>query len=262
MQTAVDYWKQAARKSELDPDQIASQNYYLPPAVHEEVRCRQLRFLEDLLRPLSTPPRVLDLGCGPGTWGLRLSHLAERWVGYDISPEFIETARSQAERLGRRNLRFEVGPLLDVQESPDFDVVVLGGILGYLDDQELPQLMAVVRRHLRPGGLVYARVSVSPSIYPRLSLSTNYPIHYRKVEEYVALFRAAGLYVTQERDVAFTEANLATAYTALARWFGRTGMTAYRFMQRLRPLTFGLARRLLDLTPLPQSMQFVLYPQA
>lgn len=260
MQNAVEYWKKAARQDQLDPDQVASQNYYLPGPVHEEVRCRQLSFLENILSRQAGPHRVLDLGCGPGTWALRLGHLTESWVGYDVAPDFIETARREAHRLGRTNLRFEVGSLLEVDEGRNFNLVVLGGILGYLDDSELPQLMATVKNHLRPGGIVYARVSISPGLYPRLSLGKNYPIHYRKLDEYVNLFRQSGLHVTQERDYAFTEGNLATAYTALARWFGRTGMTAYRFMQRLRPLTFGLARKLLDLTPLPQSMQFVLYP--
>jgi SAM-dependent methyltransferase len=253
-----DYWIKAARHPKLDLDQVASQNYSLPPAVHKDVRSQQVGYLENILRQRSGPKHVLDLGCGPGVWGLQLAHLADSWLGYDIAPAFVEHARQQAAEKGLAHLKFEVGSMLEVKCDQRFDVVVLGGILGYVEDRELLPLMRNAAAHLAPGGVVYVRISVIPGIYPRITLNGSYPINYRKAAHYVQVFREAGFRVTMERDYAFTEASLATAYTAMARWFGRTGMTAYRVALRLRPLSFGLARRLLDLTPLPQSLQFVL----
>jgi SAM-dependent methyltransferase len=256
--TSTDYWIEAARHPKLDLDQVASQNYSLPPDVHKDVRSQQVGYLENILRQRQGPKHVLDLGCGPGVWALQLADLADSWLGYDIAPAFVDHARQQAAQKELHHLQFEVGSLLEVRCDRLFDVVVLGGILGYIEDADLLPLLRNAAAHLQPGGLVYVRISVIPGIYPRITLKKSYPIHYRKVAHYVETFREAGFRVTVERDYAFTEASLATAYTAMARWLGRTGMTAYRVAQRLRPLSFGLARRLLDLTPLPQSMQFIL----
>jgi len=255
---ATRYWVEAARLPQLDPDQIASQNYMLPPAIHKDVRGQQVEFVGQLLRQQSHPRDVLDLGCGPGTWALQLSALADSWLGYDIAPAFVETARREADQRGLNHLKFEIGSMLEVDQGQHFNLVLMGGILGYVNDVDLLPLMRRAASHLRPDGVIYVRVSVIPGLYPRLTLKRGYPIHYRKTRQYLQIFEEAGFQVEAERDYAFTAASLSTVYTALARWFGRTGMTAYRVALRLRPLSFGLARRLLDLTPLPQSMQFIL----
>ncbi|MBS2037043.1 class I SAM-dependent methyltransferase [bacterium] len=254
------YWIQAARHPKVEPDQVAAQNYTLPKDVHLSVRHRQLRFLEAILREQKTTPRVLDLGCGPGWWATQLAHLTESWLGFDIAPSFIEHARQEAARQGLSHLEFRTSNLLEVAEGRRFNVVVLGGTLGYINDSDLLPLMQNVRSHLLPGGVAYVRVSTIPGIYPRIAWKGDYQITYRKETEYYYTFQKAGFSVLSERDYAFTEGTLATIYTALARWMGRTGMTAYRVATRLRPLSFGLARVLLDLTPLPQSIQFILRP--
>jgi len=259
MSQATDYWIQEAQQGRVDPDQVASQNYMLPPQVHQVLRNSQVAYLEEVLRLTSGPMHVLDLGCGPGTWALNLAHQVDSWQGYDVAPKFVEEARRQACERGLRHLRFDVGSILNLELGQRFNFVVLGGLLGYLRDVELLPLMRKVASCLEPGGSVYVRVSVSPGIFPRINLRRSYPISYRKVSHYLRVFQEAGFRVTMERDYAFTEASLATAYTALARWWGRTGMTAYRNALRLRPLAFGLARSFLDCTPLPQSMQFLLH---
>lgn len=256
--TSETYWVQAGQLPDIDPDQIASQNYTLPLTVHQQVRIRQVSFLEKLFQEIVGRPRVLDLGCGPGVWALKLADQVESWLGYDISPEFIAHATQKATESGFDHLQFKVGSMLHVSPGQTFNLVVLGGILGYVEDDQILPLMKQVRSHLEPGGLAYVRVSVIPGIYPRITLKRGYPIHYRKTRYYLDQFALAGFQARVERDLAFTEASLATVYTAMARWAGRTGMTAYGIARRLRPLSFGLARRLLDLTPVPQSMQFIL----
>jgi SAM-dependent methyltransferase len=252
------YWIQAARQPRIELDQVAAQNYLIPCDVHRDIRLRQMGFLETMLRKVGKRPQVLDLGCGPGTWAIQLAGLAESWLGLDIVPRFVEHAQREADRRGLSHLEFRAGDLLSVDEGRRFDVVVLGGTLGYVNDGDLLPLMENVRNHLRPDGLVYVRVSTIPGIYPRISWRGDYQITYRKPAEYLQLFQQAGFLVTTERDYAFSEGALATAYSAAARWLGNTGMTAYRVALKVRPLSFGLARRLLDLTPFPQSMQFVL----
>lgn len=256
--TSENYWVQAGQLPNLDLDQIASQNYTLPLTVHQQIRIRQVSFLEKLFQEVGGRPRVLDLGCGPGIWALKLAQQVDSWLGYDISPDFVDHATRQACERGFDHLRFQVGSMLHVNPGQTFNLIVMGGILGYVEDEQMLALLKQVRCHLEPGGRIYVRVSVIPGIYPRITFKRGYPIHYRKTKYYLDQFARAGFEVRVERDLAFTEASLATVYTALARRAGRTGMTAYGIAERLRPLSFGLARRLLDLTPIPQSMQFVL----
>jgi len=51
---------------------------------------------------LSTPTRVLDLGCGPGLYSSRLARLGHQCLGIDYSPASVEYARHQAEAEGRQ----------------------------------------------------------------------------------------------------------------------------------------------------------------
>ena len=253
------YWIREAGQAGVDPDQIATQNYGLPSDIHREVRSSQVSFLESLLREQAEPRHVLDLGCGPGVWAIQLAHMVDSWLGIDIAPKFIECAKREATKRGLTHLEFREGSMLEVAENRRFQVIILGGILGYVSDRDVRALMDICKTHLAPGGVVYTRVSTIPGIYPRLSLGRLYPITYRKQAEYERTFREAGFSVTTARDYAFTEAHLATVYTAPARWYGKTGMTAYRMALRFFPLTFGLARRLLDFTPLPRSSLFILH---
>ncbi|MBS2039888.1 methyltransferase domain-containing protein [bacterium] len=201
---------------------------------------------------------MLDLGCGPGVWALLLAPQVESWTGFDISPHFIQHAQQEAQKRRFTHLDFRVGSLFEVEPDKTFNLIVLGGVLGYLQEPQLGLLLQRVQGWLEPHGLVYVRVSLSPGIYPEMTFTRKYPTHYRKLKFYLDRFARAGFQVTCERDRAFSEAILATFYTAAARWLGRTGMTAYRNAQKLAPISFGWAQKLLDLTPLPQSMQFVL----
>lgn len=254
------YWKEAARQARVDLDQVAAHNHGLPLAFHRNIRRRQIDRLELAISALPAPPRVLDLGCGPGLWALELASKVRSWLGFDIAPAFVEEATRQARERGLDHLEFKVGSLVELPFQGFFDLVVMGGTLGLFDDWQLPELLETVRHHMAPDSLAYVRVSTVPWPYPRLTIRHDLPVRYRRVEHYLSLFRAAGLIATFERDLAFSEASLATIYCHVGGWFGLSGEACCRLAERLRPLSFGLARRLLDLTPVPRSTVFWLRP--
>lgn len=93
-----------------------------------------------------SPPRVVDLGCGPGNL-TRL--LAERWpgaevTGVDSSPEMVEKARRDVP-----GIEFRVGDLRDWHDGP-VDVLVSNATLQWLPDH-LDVLPRLVER-VGPGG--------------------------------------------------------------------------------------------------------------
>jgi SAM-dependent methyltransferase len=123
--------------------------------------------------------RILDAGCGPGTWLLRLvvrardlGFTAIDARGIDISPEMIALA---GERLELANdphigLTFEVGNLLDAFDEDDdasFDLTLcLYGVLNHLGPEERETAAAVLTRVTDGDLFVTVRtVGSQPSIY-------------------------------------------------------------------------------------------------
>jgi SAM-dependent methyltransferase len=127
---------------------------------------------------------VLDLGCGPGTSTEVLCRFAEpNWtiVGYDLTAEYIDQARSRAARGGFANergqpirphfIRQDIGtPLISPTGSrlaeSSVDFAMSGGVVGlYMGRKGVEGLARELRRALRPGG--YAALDSGPSCSPR-----------------------------------------------------------------------------------------------
>ncbi len=101
--------------------------------------------LHDYIRP-APRDRLLDIGCGPGTLVPYLESV--EYVGLDVSPEYIETARRrfpQAKFICQR-----VGQS-DPVEPQSFDIVVALGVLHHLDDTEALALFLLARDAMKPG---------------------------------------------------------------------------------------------------------------
>ena len=101
--------------------------------------------------------RVLELGCGPGTFWLKNRHRIP--VGWhvtltDLSAGMIDEARSNLCELGP-NYDFEV---VDAQElayeSDSFDAVIAGHMLYHVDDRE--KAFSAIHSVLNAGGALYA----------------------------------------------------------------------------------------------------------
>jgi len=100
--------------------------------------------------------RMLSLGCGIGDTELLLAPHVKEIVGTDLSPAAIRQARADAERLGIRNARFEVGS----EAASRYDAVIAIFFLHHLPDAALAALPGKVREWLEPGGVFY---SLDPS---------------------------------------------------------------------------------------------------
>lgn len=103
--------------------------------------------------PLAPGARVLDLGCGRGSWLLRLLelHSEASGVGVDLAPVLVEQAREDAERRGLAD-RFQ-GVVSDAAEfsvEEAFDLVLYLGLSNVLGgfDKSLRRLRSAVA----PGG--------------------------------------------------------------------------------------------------------------
>lgn len=89
--------------------------------------------LTPVLRPGAT---ILDLGCGIGrlTLPLAVAFPAVSFVGLDLSPKMVTTARASAKQHGQRNVRFLTG---DGRTLPK-TLPRLAGALSVLTFQHIP----------------------------------------------------------------------------------------------------------------------------
>jgi SAM-dependent methyltransferase len=106
---------------------------------------------EPLLRALDGRPagRVLDIGCGVGTFAPALRRLAGKeaiLVGGDLTPEMLRAADSADARLQR--VRMDAARLPFVDRS--FDLAVCTFVLHHVREQH--RALAEAFRVLRPGG--------------------------------------------------------------------------------------------------------------
>lgn len=93
--------------------------------------------------------RVLDAGCGPGSYSEWLAKHGARVIALDASPKMVEHARS---RLGdRAEVRLhDLRSPLDFLQDGSIDLVVAALVMDYVEDW-LPVLREF-RRVLRPSG--------------------------------------------------------------------------------------------------------------
>jgi SAM-dependent methyltransferase len=105
-------------------------------------------YLAEYVRP-APGEKVLDIGCGPADV---LEYLPKvDYLGLDISPEYITSARK---RFGTRG-RFvceDIGRVTLEEEVGSFNLVLATGVLHHLDEIHAGALLGLARRALRPGG--------------------------------------------------------------------------------------------------------------
>ena len=136
---------------ELDfPDEIADGAVYARgmhrrPLSYYVQRIDQLGFGGD---------RILDAGCGTGTWSFALRARAQQVHGVDKSADRIAVANWIRDSYDVDGVSFEVGDLLDVDpgDQPFDALFCYSVVISYLSAQET---FAAFRRQMREGGTLY-----------------------------------------------------------------------------------------------------------
>ena len=118
------------------------------------------------LAPLRPGDRVLDIGCGTGSFAtmLKQRHPGVVVTGLDPDPRALARARHKAEQAGV-SVRFDQG-FADSLEYPaaSFDWVFSSFMFHHLEGSNREKTLREVRRVLKPGGSFYLLdFEVSPS---------------------------------------------------------------------------------------------------
>lgn len=156
---------------------------------------------------------VLDVGCGAGAWTELFAKRYRRVVGVDASPGMLATARRRL--TGQGNVELIQGNALTVDLDGEFQGVLLGGLLMYLDRADAVALLARLGE-LAPRGRIILRES---GVRAGTEVQTGaYQVVYRSVQEYEAMAVEAALCVVAvERNRGYAQMEIAVALVNLAR---------------------------------------------
>ena len=100
-------------------------------------RSMRLRYIKTLEGCTPVAGRsVLDVGCGPGHYGIALARQgAARVTGIDFAEGMIELARRQAQATGvAGRCDFRIGDFQQYRPAKPFDYVVVMGVMDYVRD--------------------------------------------------------------------------------------------------------------------------------
>ncbi|HEY2377828.1 MAG TPA: class I SAM-dependent methyltransferase [Gemmatimonadaceae bacterium] len=125
-------------------------------------------------RGLSTPDvrrcRVLDVGCATGgnLLSMALAFPESNFVGIDLSPRQIESARAAARTIGLENVRFEAMSVMDVDEDfGTFEYIVSHGVYSWVPPDVQHAILSVCSRNLVPDGIAYVSYNTYPGWHAR-----------------------------------------------------------------------------------------------
>lgn len=111
--------------------------------------------------------RLLDLGCGSGTYSVKFAELGAQVVGLDLSQMMVSLARERARQRGvQADLRVaDIRDPLPFGDS-EFDAIFTATTLHYIED--LGALMKEVNRVMKPKGRLVAAIlhPMSTSRFP------------------------------------------------------------------------------------------------
>lgn len=115
---------------------------------------------------------VIELGCGPGYYGMRLIAGKANWTGLDISEGML--AVCQKNTRSRRLVRSDV---LHLPFRPSScDVLLCIGVISYLRKREIAALFSAAFRILRRGGIFITQtVRLDPITWARCRLPRSVP---------------------------------------------------------------------------------------
>lgn len=242
------YWEDAA--SEADSASYMAHDQGLPRDCVDHRFALERAVLDRWFAALSPDAAVLDIGCGAGAWTAWFARQYARVVGVDASAGMLDAAR---ERLaGDGNVELIHGDALTAPLDGDFDGVLVGGLLMYLDRADATALLARLGR-LAPTGRIVLRES---GVRSGVEVKTGeYQVVYRSVGEYEAIAADAGLrVVAAERNRGYAHMEVALTLTDLVRRLpplarrdaSLVGGPLWRILRATSPVTLDLFPRALD----------------
>lgn len=138
------------------------------------------REVVDTLMNLTTPQsRCIEIGCGSGTYAIELASRGRNCIASDYSPSALRVARAKARSFYGIDMKLAGADIYNLPfKAGSFDMIFSDGVIEHM---EIPKAMKAMRRVLKPGGVMVAKVP-SRSFLQSLVYYGLYPFKNRPYE--------------------------------------------------------------------------------
>jgi len=242
------YWEDAAHVAESASYMAHEQG--LPRGCVEHRFALERAVVDRWFAALRPTASILDVGCGAGAWTELFAQRYGRVVGVDASVGMLAAAGRRL--AGQGNVELVRGDALTVALDGEFQGVLVGGLLMYLDRADAVALL-VRLGELAPRGRIILRES---GIRSGVEVHTGpYTVVYRSVQEYRAVAAEAGLHVVAvEHNRGYAHMEIAVALVNAARRLppialrdaATVGGPVWRLLRATAPVTLELLPRAIE----------------
>ena len=103
---------------------------------------------------ITTPLRVLDLGCGDGTTAVPLARLGAEVVGIDIAKNLVDAGNKRAAEARLNRLKFQEGDACDLERVSDHSFDLTLSVFGAMFAPKPFDVAKEMVRVTKPGGRI------------------------------------------------------------------------------------------------------------
>lgn len=244
-ETVRAYWETASEEAESASYMAHEQGLPADCLAHRFELERMV--VERWFASLTSTASVLDVGCGAGAWMELFSRRYGRVVGVDASLGMLTAARRRLE--GRGNVELVQGDALTADLEGEFDGVLVGGLLMYLDRADAVAVLGRLARLAPKGRIILRESGIRAGVEVHAG---TYQVAYRSLAEYEAMAAEAGLRVVAAEpnrgyahmEIAVSLVDLARRLPPLARREPATvGGPLWRVLRATAPVTLELVPR-------------------
>ena len=137
----------------------------------------------------------MDLGSGIGYWAEYFAEQFAKVVAVEASAPLYDALKQRC--TSSPNVETVQGDVLLFEPKDRYELVFLGGLLMYLNENGVVSLLQKLSRFLEPGGIIVCReTTVQQGIVTR---DGDYQAVYRSITEYQRIFVECGLTVVNEK---------------------------------------------------------------
>ncbi|MBP87347.1 MAG: hypothetical protein CMJ64_11605 [Planctomycetaceae bacterium] len=190
--TVSRYWDEAG-PSILGPYMMDGFGF---PAAAGRFRFRgECKLVKQLIDGSDEEGNVLDLGSGIGCWTEYFAQRFAHVVAVEASTPLFEAMQRRCTPLG--SVKMIHGDVMLFEPDERYEVIFLGGMLMYLNEDDVIGLLRKLVPSLRPGGIILCRETTV--LKGDLIRDGEYQAVYRSVENYQRIFSECGLSVVEVR---------------------------------------------------------------
>src|SRR6058998_3281274 len=103
---------------------------------------------------ITTPMRILDVGCGDGTTALPLARLGAEVVGIDIAKNLVDAGNKRAAEAGLHRLKFQEGDACNLEGISDHSFDLTLSVFGAMFAPKPFDVARELVRVTKPGGQI------------------------------------------------------------------------------------------------------------